>query len=167
MTEQADASVATTTYNLLFVCTGNTCRSPMAAVLAQHDLARRGWAHVRVASAGVAAAEGAPASDGALAAVRMVGLDLEDHRARLLDEDQVGWADLILTMSPSHLDVVEDLGGGHKAALLGAFAAGREGEGAPVPDPFGGDIATYRSTLGALTDLVHDALDRLAPIVRP
>lgn len=55
-----------TTFNLLFVCTGNTCRSPMAAALTRAELARRGWTHVTVQSAGTGAVAGHPASEHAV-----------------------------------------------------------------------------------------------------
>ena len=156
-----------TTYNVLFVCTGNTCRSPMAEALARREVARRGWRHVLVGSAGVAAHPNLPASDTATEAARSIGLDLSGHRSRVIDPGLVEWADLILAMSPSHLAIVEELGGEGKAALLGDFVAGADGAGDPVPDPFGGNIDVYRSTLEELERLVDKALDRLSPILQP
>lgn len=155
------------TYNLLFVCTGNTCRSPMAEALARREVEERGWSHVSVASAGVAAAPGLPASQPAIHAIAAAGLDLTDHRSRRLDSALLDWADVVLAMSRSHLAVVQDMGAGHKAALLGDFAAGAEGAGHPISDPFGGDLATYESTLHELGSLVHRSLDRITSIVRP
>lgn len=167
MTDDTTAAESPTTYNVLFVCTGNTCRSPMAEAIARREIARRGWRHVLVGSAGVAAHPNFPASDSAREAARAVGLDLADHRSRVVDPELIAWADLILAMSPSHLAIVEELGGEGKAALLGDFVAGAEGTGDPVPDPFGGDIEVYRSTLAELERLVDRALDRLSPILHP
>lgn len=154
-------------YNVLFVCTGNTCRSPMAAALAEKAVEDRHWRHLVVRSAGVAAIPGSRASLEAVQAVGALGLDLSRHSATLLDEDSIAWADIILAMSPSHLAVIEDLGGGHKAALLGDFAVGEEGAGGPVPDPYGGDLTTYRATLAELQRLVSRSIDRLELIVKP
>ncbi|MDR0788484.1 MAG: 2-C-methyl-D-erythritol 4-phosphate cytidylyltransferase [Gemmatimonadota bacterium] len=144
--------------NILFVCTGNTCRSPMAEVVARRAIEKRGWRNVHVSSAGVAALPGSPASAGAIRAVEMMGLDLSGHRARLVDSSLLEEADLILTMSPAHLEMLRKFGARGKSALLGEFAGG----GASVPDPFGGNLDTYRTTLAELARLVTGSLDRIA-----
>lgn len=156
-----------TTYNILFVCTGNTCRSPMAEALAADELARRGWQHVAVGSAGVAADVDAPATPQAIQVAKRRGLELRDHRSRSISPALVQWADLILAMSPTQLGPIARLGGDHKVALLGDFALGEEGGGAPVPDPFGGSVRIYEETLNELATLVSESLDRLTPILHP
>lgn len=158
------ASGEPTTYNLLFVCTGNTCRSPLAAVIARRLIDERGWTHVEVASAGVSAADGAPAADNALAVAGEAGLDLSPHRTRMVTPELLAWADLVLAMGPSHLHALDRLGAGDKAALLTEFA-GQGGGG--VPDPFGADVQAYRDTYAALEHAIGLALGRLEPILSP
>lgn len=153
-------------YSILFVCTGNTCRSPLAEALARAELERRGWRQVQVASAGVAALPDAPASSAAIEAAREQGLDLTAHRARAATDDTVADADLILGMGPSHLEWLAERVPAERLHLLGDFAVGKEA-GIAVRDPFGGDVAQYRATLRELRSMVGAALDRVAPIVAP
>jgi protein arginine phosphatase len=157
----------TTTFNILYVCTGNTCRSPLAEALTRAALARLGWQHVEVLSAGVAARDGDPASALAIAVGEVRGLPIAGHRSRALDPALIDWADVVLTMSPSHLDTVDSLGGAAKASLLGDFAAGRADAGITVTDPFGGDLDDYRRTMQDLERLVDRVLERLSPIIQP
>lgn len=155
-----------TTYNILFVCTGNTCRSPMALALAKDAVARRGLANVALDSAGISAAEGEPAAENARAAVAELGLDLNDHRATQLTRDRVRWADLILAMGPSHVEAAEALSGKGKTSLITDFLDGA-GAGRPVPDPILGDLALYRATRDRLRTAIEAMLDRLEPILAP
>lgn len=136
----------------LFVCTGNTCRSPMAAVLCRAEAARRGLP-IEVTSAGLAAEDGHPASDHAIEAVEEIGLSLRDHRAARLTIEHCDRADKIVVMSESH-----------RAVLLAAGVAADKiaVAGGGVPDPFGGDLSRYRDTRDAL----ESAIAALLPPIR-
>lgn len=145
---------------VLFVCSGNTCRSPLAEALFRRLLEEAGRRDITVSSAGTGAYDGAPASEGAYLVGLEQGLDLTGHRARLLDREIVAGADLIFALAPGHLSRIERLGGADRAHLLGEFA-GMSGPDAEVRDPFGSNLETYRVTLGQLARLLAAARDRL------
>ena len=154
----------TPSFRILFVCTGNTCRSPLAEALARRDLKRRGWSHVEVASAGTSAHPGSPASSGSLQAAAAHGLDLSSHEARALEPALLDEADIVLTMSARHLAVVRSRGAQARADVLTHFVGDSAGG---VPDPFGADLPVYLETYAALDGLVSRALDQLDTVLDP
>ncbi len=149
---------------ILLVCTGNTCRSPLAEVLLRRALAEAGVAEVAVASAGTGAFVGEPASEGSYLVALENGLDLAAHRARVVTRELLAANDLVLTMGRAHLRKLELLGASRRSHLLGEYA-GVVGE-VEVADPVGGPIEGYRTTYQQLDEMTRNVAHRIAQEAR-
>ena len=95
---------------VLFVCTGNLCRSPMAELLLRDALERRDCTDIEVASVGTWAYEGSPATSEAVAVLQEMGIDLSQHRSRAAELAELEEADLIVAMTSVHMRELRELG---------------------------------------------------------
>ena len=146
-------------HRLLFVCTANICRSPMAEELARLYAETRGW-HVEARSAGTHARDGDEAAPNSQKAIREVGGDLTSHRSQSVTDDLVAWADRILVMELRHAQFVREgwPGADEKLQMLGTFGGIME-----IGDPYGSWIYRYRSSRDEIRRCVENLLDRMPP----
>jgi len=134
-------------YRVMFVCTGNTCRSPMAEGGLEKLLENQGIEDIVVCSSGTAAASGFPATTYAIEAARIWDADITGHRSQPLTPELIQNADLILAMTSSHCREVINLepSAESKTYLLRNYPEpGCNGEG--VDDPIGGSLDMYNQT---------------------
>jgi protein-tyrosine phosphatase len=172
---------------VLFVCTGNLCRSPMAEVLLKDELRNRGCTGVEVVSSGTWGIDGSPATPEAVQAVGELDIDLSSHRARSLDVDEVRTADLVVAMTGVHVrEIIQMVPGAEEkvvllkqlratkveplaadatpAQRLEALLAGQRPELVRVhdlDDPMGMPVGRYRQTVTEL----RDGIEHLADVI--
>jgi protein-tyrosine-phosphatase len=146
---------------VIFVCTGNTCRSPLAEALARKMAAERGITGVTFASAGTGALDGALATDASILVGLERNVDLSLHRARNLTANLVDSETLILVLATSHLAAVRAIAPSATVYLLDEYASHGERHRS-VPDPFGGDLEEYRAAADTIESMLPGTLDRIA-----
>ncbi|MFZ5827424.1 MAG: low molecular weight protein arginine phosphatase [Bacillota bacterium] len=143
---------------VLLVCSGNTCRSPMAMALLKElwQKASPGW-DLEVHSAGTGAYPGIPATDHAVTAMQERGLDLAAHRSQPVPD--LANYDLVLTMTQAHRDAIlaRQPAAAGRVFTLGEYA----GTGQEVPDPFGGPLEAYQHTAKALESMLRAIVERI------
>ena len=149
---------------ILFVCTGNLCRSPMAAGLLRHRLAQEGLdTRHRIISAGTWAVDGYPASDNAVETMAERGIDITDHVAHTITASDVAEADLILVMSQEHGRVIKMTWPQYtwKVHRLSEMVGKRK----DIPDPYGAPIEAYRACADTLSDYIDRGLASILALI--
>lgn len=150
---------------ILFVCTGNTCRSPMAeALLNALWKEQNSDIELTALSAGVFALDGMPASDEAIRVMKEYGIDLTNHKSKQLTEDIIKQADLILTMTDSHRKTIVDKFPDYKSLVftLNQYIDS-DGE---ISDPYGRGLQAYQETAKQLQEIITKLIARIKNQIR-
>ena len=147
-------------FKILFVCTGNTCRTPMAEGILKKLLAEKGIKNIKVSSAGTQALDGYPAAAFTLEATKVWDIDLKEHSSKKLTVNLLRESDLILVMSPEHLQHIEkmDRGSLDKTYLLKAFPYKDDNDNLAVKDPIGGSLEEYNQCFLELDEEIRRIL---------
>ena len=145
---------------ILFVCTGNSCRSVMAEGLLRHMMKKKGRTDVQVFSAGISASEGQGASLETVEVMRQEGIDVSGHRSQPVTADLVRRSDLVLCMEDFHQEAVLSLASdaASKTHLLKTFHTKRSILDPNIADPMGRPKEVYESCFMT----IQEAVERVA-----
>lgn len=150
---------------VLFVCSGNICRSPMAAGYLRHRIGSDGLDFLEVDSAGTLGIRKARASDPAIEAMAEIGVDISDHRSKGVKSKILETTDFTVAMSHDHLEFLASRhsDGEDERLLLRAFEKGPRPDPNPhdLADPIGYPLDFYREQVQMITRCVDHLIDYL------
>ena len=144
-------------FSILLVCTGNTCRSPIAEGIAKKVAAEYNVNNFKISSAGTGAINGLPATDYAIAAAKHWDVDISKHRSKTLNKKLIKASDLILAMSSEHIEVVLalDRSALPRAYMFKGFPQPYSAMQERVEDPIGGSLEQYNQTFLELDEVLR------------
>ena len=141
------------TKRILFVCTGNTCRSPMAEIILKTKLKLAGITEIKVKSAGLSTADGLPMSDNSKKALKLLGYKPTGFKSKLLTTEILKKTDLVICMTQSHKRAFGNYPGVYTIAELTGLD--------DVIDPYGQNLDVYIDTSHQLEDACNIILEKI------
>lgn len=150
--------------SILFICTANICRSPMASALFQKICLENNDLHSwRVESAGTWSREGDPAAEGTKVVMKLQGIDISSHRSRLVQKETIEEFDLILTMERGHKEALQyEFPPQANRIFMLSEMVGLEFD---IKDPYGGPMVGYEKTANEIEILLRDGFNTILSLV--